>query len=159
VKEPYADEVSARRLAPLLILLAAAIALILAVASMLQHSWGLLSAHDVSGNRLHGPAPALETAPQNALQDYLAQKKSRLDGYAWIDPAQHLARIPIEEAMRALTQGGAQPGSGRAAYLMGVAGGAKKAGAGGRKHSDKAAAAKRPHAAGHAKASAPGRKR
>lgn len=142
MKEPYADEVSARRLAPLLILLAAVIALILAVAAALRHSWSLEHVQDVSGSPLQGPLPALETAPQNDLRDYLAQKNSRLESYAWIDSSQHLARIPIEEAMRALAEESAQTGGRRAAQLTGAADSEKNAGADGQKHPGKAAAAK-----------------
>ena len=47
--------------------------------------------------------PLLETAPRDALRDYLADKRALLEDYGWIDPAAGIARLPIDQAMRALS--------------------------------------------------------
>jgi hypothetical protein len=49
------------------------------------------------------PAPRLETQPREALQRYLDEKRALLDSYAWVDPAAGIARVPIEQAMRAMS--------------------------------------------------------
>src|SRR4051812_34398766 len=46
------------------------------------------------------PQPALQKAPQNDLKQFEAGQRAALSGYAWIDRAQGIARIPIEDAMR-----------------------------------------------------------
>ncbi|VCU68794.1 hypothetical protein PIGHUM_00852 [Pigmentiphaga humi] len=46
--------------------------------------------------------PLLETAPRDALETYLAEKRALLAGYGWVDPAAGIARVPIEQAMRAI---------------------------------------------------------
>jgi hypothetical protein len=51
--------------------------------------------------------PVLETDPQARLGRYLQDKQARLQGYAWIDRQAGIARIPLEQAMRALTEQGA----------------------------------------------------
>lgn len=118
---PYADEAPLRRVAPLLLLLVAVLALILAAAGSLQHGWGIEDAHDASDAPLRGPEPALETAPQNDLRSYLAKKEQKLDSTGWIDRSHHLARIPVAIAMRALTAGADRPNRAWSARLMGVA--------------------------------------
>ena len=57
------------------------------------------------------PSPRLETQPRDALRRYLDEKHAMLAGHAWVDPAAGIARIPIEQAMRAMT---APPESGAA---------------------------------------------
>jgi hypothetical protein len=49
------------------------------------------------------PAPRLETQPREALQGYLDEKRALLGSYAWVDPAAGIARVPIEQAMRAMS--------------------------------------------------------
>jgi len=109
-----------RRLGPMLVLLLAVIAIILAAVAALSHVWN--AGHDgtQSAGRRHAVAPALETAPQPVLQHYLAQKESMANDYGWIDSTQNLARIPVDEAMRALATPSGFPPEQRAAYLMGT---------------------------------------
>lgn len=51
---------------------------------------------------LPASAPALESAPQPSLAEYIAQKQQRLHSRGWVDEAQGIAHIPIEEAMAML---------------------------------------------------------
>ena len=102
MNKPYADEAPMRRVGPLLVVLLAALALILASVAALDRLWGAKQAGQPAQNPLQGMAPALETAPQPALQDYLEQKQRVTESYAWIDPTRQLARIPVDEAIRAL---------------------------------------------------------
>lgn len=122
MNKPYADEASMRRVGPLLILLVAAVALVLAAVAALTRLWGVEATSGWRNEtRLEGPEPALETAPQRALDDYLESKRRILDSYGWVDPSRHLARIPIEAAMRALAADSATPPSPDSAqYLMGA---------------------------------------
>ncbi len=121
MNKPYADESPMDSVGPLLILLVAAVALVLAAIAALDHLWDLEGApnpgHEV---RTVEKASALETAPQPALVEYLAEKQRLLDGYGWLDSKQGLARIPIEAAIQALTAQSALPPDRRQAYLMGV---------------------------------------
>ncbi|HWL28003.1 MAG TPA: hypothetical protein VNQ97_03785 [Burkholderiaceae bacterium] len=117
---PYDDEAPMRRVAPLLIVLLAALAVILAVVAALDRAWGPQGNQTRPAEVRRAVAPTLETAPQPQLQDYLAQKQRQARGYAWIDPDRHLARIPIEDAMRALAASSTEPADVRAAYLMGA---------------------------------------
>ncbi|NGM88912.1 hypothetical protein G5B35_16520 [Parapusillimonas sp. SGNA-6] len=115
----YGDEAPMRRVAPLLIVLVAALAAILAAVAALDRAWGPQRNEAQPPGRLSPVGRMLETAPQPELRDYLAQKQRLARSYAWIDPARHLARIPVDEAMRALAASGTAPDA-RAAYLMGV---------------------------------------
>lgn len=121
MNKPYAKETSIRRVGPLLILLVAAVALVLAAAATLDHIWGL----EDTPNRGNGSSkvetePALETAPQPQLREYLAQKQQQLESYGWLDRTQGLAHIPVQAAMRALTAPSALSQDQRRAYLMGI---------------------------------------
>jgi hypothetical protein len=120
MNRPYADEAPMRRVAPMLIVLLAAVAVILAAVALLDRRWGPESNPAQPQAGQPAVVPALETAPQPALLDYLAQKRRQAQSYAWIDPAQHLARIPIDEAMRALAAASTVARGARADYLMGV---------------------------------------
>lgn len=50
------------------------------------------------------PAPRLQADPLPDRALYEAQKQVLVDGYAWVDRQQGVARIPVEQAMRALAQ-------------------------------------------------------
>ena len=52
------------------------------------------------------PEPRLQTDPAADLAAYMAKQRELLDSYGWVDRAQGIARIPIEEAMRRLAQQG-----------------------------------------------------
>src|SRR4051812_9224401 len=45
------------------------------------------------------PGPALESAPQPALQGYREEKSRQLHGRGWVDVAHGIVHIPIEDAM------------------------------------------------------------
>jgi len=102
MKKPYNEEASIRRVAPLLILLLAAIAMILAAVAALGRLWHVNEDNKQSFSARQMASAPLETAPQPVLQNYLKEKQKIASSYAWIDPAARLARIPIEEAMRAM---------------------------------------------------------
>jgi hypothetical protein len=60
------------------------------------------------------PGPALESAPQPALQAYRAEKAQRLHGRGWVDAAHGIVHIPIEDAMALMVARAASaPGGGR----------------------------------------------
>ena len=61
------------------------------------------------------PAPRLQPAPRADLAAERSREESRLTGYAWIDPEQGIARIPIERAMAIVAARGAggQPTGGK----------------------------------------------
>jgi hypothetical protein len=44
--------------------------------------------------------PPLEPDPTATLARFRTEKRALLEGYAWVDRAQGIARIPIDEAMR-----------------------------------------------------------
>jgi hypothetical protein len=48
------------------------------------------------------PQPHLQRAPAADLDALLKDQKARLTGYAWVDRAHGIARMPIDEAMRRL---------------------------------------------------------
>ncbi|KQQ20216.1 hypothetical protein ASF56_20030 [Methylobacterium sp. Leaf122] len=52
------------------------------------------------------PAPRLQQSPAADLAAMLKDQRAKLDGYAWIDRANGIARMPIEEAMRRLAERG-----------------------------------------------------
>jgi len=119
---PDPNDIPMRRVWPLLVLLLAAVAMVLVVVAALSRLWDVEATPEWPGQAsLEGKEPALETAPQPALRDYLASKRRILDSYGWVDPAHELARIPIGAAMRALASDGAlPPGAARPQYLMGA---------------------------------------
>ncbi|HYA17608.1 MAG TPA: hypothetical protein VEF06_09090, partial [Bryobacteraceae bacterium] len=45
------------------------------------------------------PEPRLQAAPRVELHEMLTDENEILTGYAWVDPAKNIVRIPIEEAM------------------------------------------------------------
>ncbi|CAM3664729.1 hypothetical protein BOSP111201_19290 [Bordetella sputigena] len=49
--------------------------------------------------------PMLETRPQANMAQYLAGKQALTASYAWVDRRAGIARIPVEEAMRAVAEG------------------------------------------------------
>jgi len=121
MNSPFENEVSMRRTGFLLLLLAVAVALVLAAVAVLSQFWNVMDSPDLrSGGARQGPAPALETAPQPALQAYLAEKRRISESYAWTDASRRQARIPVEAAMRALAERSGLPADRRAAYLMGL---------------------------------------
>lgn len=52
------------------------------------------------------PEPRLQSAPQEDMRKLRADQESRLTSYGWVNKEAGIARIPIEEAMKALVQQG-----------------------------------------------------
>ncbi|GEP09047.1 hypothetical protein [Methylobacterium gnaphalii] len=52
------------------------------------------------------PAPRLQQSPAADLAAFLKDQRARLAGYAWLDREKGIARMPIEEAMRRLSERG-----------------------------------------------------
>ena len=52
------------------------------------------------------PAPRLEEQPGDELANLRRAEQRRLSSYGWIDPQQHVVRIPIERAIEILTERG-----------------------------------------------------
>ena len=120
MNKPYATEAPIRRVAPLLILLLAAIVSTLAAIAALSHLWQGDTRPISAQTSIRTGASILETAPQPALRSYLAQKQRIATRYSWIDPTRHLARIPIDEAMHAMILARQRSPEHGPAYLMGA---------------------------------------
>lgn len=93
------------------VLLATVCVAILAVLGLLVH-WHI-AVRGGSGAALDAPIAGarLETAPQPDLDRYLAGKRRQLDSYGWVDPARHVAHIPIDAAMKLLVEQASAPGA------------------------------------------------
>jgi hypothetical protein len=62
---------------------------------------------------LQPPPPRLEADPAESLAAYRERETAILDSYGWVDKAEGIARIPIEQAMRLLAERGwPQPATG-----------------------------------------------
>ncbi|EJW12529.1 hypothetical protein A33M_1945 [Rhodovulum sp. PH10] len=61
----------------------------------------------VASPAVHPAPPRLQISPTEDLDRFLAAQRATLDGYAWVDRDRGIARIPIDEAMRAITARGA----------------------------------------------------
>lgn len=57
--------------------------------------------------------PGLQPAPATDIEAYRREKHALLSGYAWVDRAHGIVRIPIEDAMSLLASGRPQPGARR----------------------------------------------
>jgi hypothetical protein len=86
-----------------LFVLAVAVAAVVALASR----WGGgPAAHPIGTPRSWIAGPLLESAPQADLARYLESKRRLIQSYAWVDKEAGVARIPLQEAMRALAERG-----------------------------------------------------
>ncbi|GAA4334360.1 hypothetical protein GCM10023144_26560 [Pigmentiphaga soli] len=116
------DGIDTRRVARLglaaLVVLAAAVAAALWLASHWTDPWpplpqgpdGTPAAAAGQGRQPGASAePALEAHPQQALADYLREKARLTDRYGWLDRRAGIARIPVDEAMRALAERAGDP--------------------------------------------------
>ena len=54
------------------------------------------------------PEPTLQISPKADLARFRQEQQKTLDGYAWVDRDQGIARIPIGEAMRLVARRGAE---------------------------------------------------
>ncbi len=100
------DGIDVRRVARIGIVALAVLAVVVGAAALLTSRWAENRHPGMSASpRSWIAGPLLETRPQANLADYLAAKQRLIDGYAWIDRQAGIARIPIDEAMRAVAEG------------------------------------------------------
>jgi hypothetical protein len=84
------------------------------IALMLAAIWGLNAVYEwrVPDRTFQPPeqfpSPRVQTHQAEQRQDLLAAQRRQLTGYAWVDPAKTLVRIPIERAMDIIAQRGAE---------------------------------------------------
>lgn len=86
--------------------IALVIALVVASVFLLLREWRLPPGADRVPAREPAPVPAprLQSAPQQDLAAYLADKERELHTLAWVDRSRGIARIPIDDAMDLLLQ-------------------------------------------------------
>jgi hypothetical protein len=60
----------------------------------------------IPGNLPQPPQPRLQIAPRLTANRLHASEQKQLDGYSWIDPRQDVVSIPIERAMRLISERG-----------------------------------------------------
>lgn len=105
------DRVAARRLALATGALALVIVLVLVASLALVTAGRSPERQRLAASRSTPPAIAgpvrLEPDPAAAIAAYRAEKARLLNGYAWVDRTRGIVRIPIDEAMARLAQGGA----------------------------------------------------
>jgi hypothetical protein len=95
-------------------ILAAGLAILLALLLAVLAAHALLRVYaphgvgqNAAGNRSVGGA-RLQSAPQTDKAHYLAEKRRRLESYGWVDRQAGIAHIPIDVAMKQLTDGQGQ---------------------------------------------------
>jgi hypothetical protein len=59
----------------------------------------------LAGNQVP-PEPRLQTEPAADLASVRHEEDKRLSSYGWIDPQQHVVRVPIERAIQILAEHG-----------------------------------------------------
>jgi hypothetical protein len=97
-------DLSARPIAWVGMAIVAVVACVVASVFVLLHLWGV----DPGADRLHMPTtvlvpgPVVQSAPQQDLRAYRAEKQRILEGAAWVDAQRGIARIPIADAMALL---------------------------------------------------------
>ena len=95
-----APELRARPVVATGIAIAVTIALVVAAVFLLLRQWQLAPGADrVPARAAAPPSPQLQSAPQQDLAAYRAEKERALHGLGWVDRAHGLARIPVEDAM------------------------------------------------------------
>jgi hypothetical protein len=55
---------------------------------------------------LEPPGPRLQALPERDLAEFRAQEDTILSSYAWVEKDRGVVRIPIDEAMRIVAEGG-----------------------------------------------------
>jgi hypothetical protein len=99
-------DIDGRRIAIVGGSIALVVALVVVVVFLLLHAWQMPARTDRVRLPYQAllPVPALQAAPQLDLAAYRAEKQRILDGSAWVDAQQGIARIPIASAMQLLAQ-------------------------------------------------------
>lgn len=52
------------------------------------------------------PEPRLQVTPHPDLDKFMAEQQASVSSYAWVDPAQGVARIPVDQAIEILAKRG-----------------------------------------------------
>jgi len=77
----------------------------IAAVFLLLHAWGTSPAADRLPEQPRA-APGLSSAPQEELAQERERQQRRLHSAGWVDEANGIAHIPIEDAMDILARGG-----------------------------------------------------
>ena len=86
----------------------------------LAMAWAVVAASRANSSGANQPVPrarqvvrgpVLESAPQQELRKFLSEKRSRLNGYGWIDRASERVHIPVGLAMQLLEERAAKSGA------------------------------------------------
>jgi hypothetical protein len=90
--------------------IAATVLLVAATVFLLLHWWDVPpdTGRAPVDHPLAGGRAGLQSAPQQDLAAYRAEKERRLHGIGWVDAQRGIAHIPIEDAMAALAAGAAR---------------------------------------------------
>jgi hypothetical protein len=97
------DGIDVRRVARIGALAVAALVLVVTAAVLLTSRWD--RGRPVQGQPATWISGAvLETEPQTDMRQYLQGKQHLIDTYAWVDRQAGIARIPLDQAMRALAE-------------------------------------------------------
>lgn len=99
--------------------LSAALVLWALLATIIVVAAGLVTLWQVPATTAGGPelapkrqADILETAPQLALRDYMAEKQALLQNYRWVDKEEGIVALPLDVAMQYATPTALQSQSG-----------------------------------------------
>ncbi|ARP81975.1 hypothetical protein CAL12_14895 [Bordetella genomosp. 8] len=106
MREALRDGIDVRRVVRIGLAGLAVLVLAVTAAMLLASRWDE-NRHPGSAGSPRGwiAGPMLETRPQASMAQYLEGKRTLTDSYAWIDRGAGIARIPVEEAMRAVAEG------------------------------------------------------
>jgi len=109
------DAIDARRIVQVALVLVITLAVCIAASVWIAHGLARHYARPPAVQPAALPAtagPPLQPDPATDLAQFRAQKEAVLHGYRWIDRAQGIARIPIDDAMRIIAQrSAASPGT------------------------------------------------
>ncbi len=56
--------------------------------------------------RMVPPKPQLQAYPKSEMRDFRADEDAKINGYGWADKDKTAAKIPVEDAIKQLAQGG-----------------------------------------------------
>jgi hypothetical protein len=106
--ESYA--VAARRLHWVAAILAGSLAGIVLLMYVLAHTWLRTTSPPIEAAP---PSPRLQANPAADLAAERRREEGMLEGYAWVDRKQGIARIPVQRAMEILARGSGKAGASR----------------------------------------------
>ena len=103
----HRHDVAVRRVAGAGAIIAGTVALAVGVIVLELRHWGVpLGGAAVLAPESGVEGPGLESAPQPELRRYREEKARQLEAIGWVDAQAGVARIPIESAMRLLSEEG-----------------------------------------------------